>query len=109
MMPGRGRLPPGRSRELSGKGEGKFMDLADFHYYEPSKGHGLRHNPFNAIVAPRPIGWISSRNAVGQLNLAPYSFFNAFLYDPPITDSPQFPGRTPSRMSARPANSSGIW
>jgi hypothetical protein len=32
------------------------MDLADFHYYEPSKGHGLRHNPFNAIVAPRPIG-----------------------------------------------------
>ena len=60
------------------------MDLADFHYYEPSKGHGLRHNPFNAIVAPRPIGWISSRNAAGQLNLAPYSFFNAFLYDPPI-------------------------
>ena len=60
------------------------MDLTDFHYYEPSKGHGLRHNPFNAIVAPRPIGWISSRNAAGQLNLAPYSFFNAFLYDPPI-------------------------
>jgi flavin reductase (DIM6/NTAB) family NADH-FMN oxidoreductase RutF len=63
---------------------GKFMDPADFHYYEPSKGHGLRHNPFNAIVAPRPIGWISSRNAAGQPNLAPYSFFNAFLYDPPI-------------------------
>jgi flavin reductase (DIM6/NTAB) family NADH-FMN oxidoreductase RutF len=65
-------------------GEEEFMDLADFHYYEPSKGHGLRHNPFNAIVAPRPIGWISSRNAAGQLNLAPYSFFNAFLYDSPI-------------------------
>ncbi|TMK02883.1 MAG: flavin reductase family protein, partial [Alphaproteobacteria bacterium] len=31
--------------------------MTDFHYYEPSKGHGLRHNPFNAIVAPRPIGW----------------------------------------------------
>ena len=60
------------------------MDLIDFHYYEPAKGHGLRHNPFNAIVAPRPIGWISSRNTAGQLNLAPYSFFNAFLYDPPI-------------------------
>jgi len=40
------------------------MDQADFHYYEPSKGHGLRHNPFNAIIAPRPIGWISSRNAL---------------------------------------------
>jgi flavin reductase (DIM6/NTAB) family NADH-FMN oxidoreductase RutF len=56
----------------------------DVHYYEPSKGHGLKHNPFNAIIAPRPIGWISSLNAEGQLNLAPYSFFNAFLYDPPI-------------------------
>lgn len=60
------------------------MELADFHYYEPSKGHGPRYNPFDAIAAPRPIGWISSRNATGQLNLAPYSFFNAFLYDPPI-------------------------
>ncbi|QOZ51512.1 flavin reductase family protein [Bradyrhizobium sp. CCBAU 53338] len=60
------------------------MDLDDIHYYEPSKGHGLRHNPFNAIIAPRPIGWISSQNAQGQLNLAPYSFFNAFNYDPPI-------------------------
>lgn len=54
------------------------------HSYEPSKGHGLRHNPFNAIIAPRPIGWISSRSASGTVNLAPYSFFNAFLYDPPI-------------------------
>jgi Conserved protein/domain typically associated with flavoprotein oxygenases, DIM6/NTAB family len=44
----------------------------------------LRHNPLNAIVAPRPIGWISSRNAAGTLNLAPYSFFNAFNYVPPI-------------------------
>ena len=60
------------------------MDTENIHYYEPSKGHGLRHNPFNAIIAPRPIGWISSRNAKGQLNLAPYSFFNAFNYDPPI-------------------------
>lgn len=54
------------------------------HYYEPSQGHGLRHNPFNAIIAPRPIGWISSLGSQGQLNLAPYSFFNAFNYDPPI-------------------------
>jgi len=57
---------------------------ADIHFYEPSQGHGLRHNPLNAIVAPRPIGWISSRDAAGTLNLAPYSFFNAFNYVPPI-------------------------
>ena len=56
----------------------------DIHFYEPSKGHGLPHDPFNAIVGPRPIGWISSQNAQGQLNLAPYSFFNAFNYTPPI-------------------------
>ena len=56
----------------------------DFHYYEPEKGHGLPHNPFNAIVGPRPIGWISTRDAAGRFNLAPYSFFNAFAYTPPI-------------------------
>ncbi len=56
----------------------------DFHYYEPRNGHGLPHDPFNAIVGPRPIGWIASRNAQGALNLAPYSFFNAFNYVPPI-------------------------
>ncbi len=56
----------------------------DTHFYEPSKGHGLPHDPFNAIVGPRPIGWISSQNAQGGLNLAPYSFFNAFNYTPPL-------------------------
>ncbi|MBV8448854.1 MAG: flavin reductase family protein [Hyphomicrobiales bacterium] len=56
----------------------------DLHYYEPKHGHGLRHDPFNAIIAPRPIGWISSRGARGNVNLAPYSFFNAFCYHPPI-------------------------
>jgi flavin reductase (DIM6/NTAB) family NADH-FMN oxidoreductase RutF len=54
------------------------------HFYEPSQGHGLPHDPFNAIVGPRPIGWISSRGAGGAVNLAPYSFFNAFNYVPPI-------------------------
>lgn len=54
------------------------------HFYEPTQGHGLPHDPFNAIVGPRPIGWISTQNAQGQLNLAPYSFFNAFNYTPPI-------------------------
>ena len=56
----------------------------DIHYYEPSKGHGLPHDPFNAMVGPRPIGWISSQDNAGNLNLAPYSFFNAFNYTPPI-------------------------
>ncbi|MGV8917340.1 MAG: flavin reductase family protein [Pseudomonas sp.] len=56
----------------------------DIHFYEPSKGHGLPHDPFNAIVGPRPIGWISSQDADGKLNLAPYSFFNGFNYKPPI-------------------------
>ncbi|MDB5704294.1 MAG: Asp/Glu/hydantoin racemase [Sphingomonas bacterium] len=54
------------------------------HFYEPRHGHGLRHDPLNAIVAPRPIGWISSLSAAGVRNLAPYSFFNLFNYHPPI-------------------------
>jgi flavin reductase (DIM6/NTAB) family NADH-FMN oxidoreductase RutF len=54
------------------------------HFYEPRDGHRLRHDPFNAIVGPRPIGWVSTCNAHGDHNLAPYSFFNAFNYVPPI-------------------------
>lgn len=56
----------------------------NFHSYEPRFGHGLPHDPFNAIVGPRPIGWISTKSKDGVLNLAPYSFFNAFNYVPPI-------------------------
>ncbi len=52
-------------------------------FYRPTEGHGLPHNPFNAIVSPRPIGWISTRDSAGQNNLAPYSFFNAVAYVPP--------------------------
>ena len=52
-------------------------------FYRPEDGHGLPHNPFNAIVSPRPIGWISSRSGAGINNLAPYSFFNAVAYVPP--------------------------
>jgi len=52
-------------------------------FYRPAEGHGLPHNPFNAIVTPRPIGWISTRGTSGQNNLAPYSFFNAVAYVPP--------------------------
>jgi len=56
----------------------------DMHFYEPAHGHGLAHDPFNSIVAPRPIGWISTHDGAGHNNLAPYSFFNAFNYVPPI-------------------------
>ena len=54
------------------------------YFYEPQLGHGLPHDPFNAIVGPRPIGWMSTRSNAGVLNLAPYSFFTAFNYVPPI-------------------------
>ena len=54
-------------------------------FYETAKNdHGLPHNPIKAIVAPRPIGWITSMSAKGEINLAPYSFFNAVSDNPPI-------------------------
>jgi len=88
----------------------------DIHYYEPANGHGLPHDPFNAIVGPRPIGWISSQDADGRLNLAPYSFFNAFNYIPPIIGFSSV-GRKDSlnnieqtgELSSRPASSPGTW
>jgi flavin reductase (DIM6/NTAB) family NADH-FMN oxidoreductase RutF len=52
-------------------------------FYRPEDGHGLPHNPFNALITPRPIGWISSRAGDGTNNLAPYSFFNGVAYTPP--------------------------
>ena len=52
--------------------------------YQPRQGHGLPHDPLNAIIGPRPIGWISSHDGEGNHNLAPYSFFNCFNYTPPL-------------------------
>ena len=74
-------------------------------FYEPRSGHGLPNNPLGAIVAPRPIGWISSQNAAGVTNLAPYSFFNAVAYDPPqvmfaATSSHAFGGLKDSVLNA---------
>ncbi len=60
------------------------MAAAETYFYETASGHGLAHDPFKAIVAPRPIGWISTRDRAGRANLAPYSFFNAFSSAPPI-------------------------
>jgi len=53
-------------------------------FYRPEDGHGLPHDPFKALVVPRPIGWISSLDAEGRANLAPYSFFNGCGDAPPL-------------------------
>ncbi len=54
-------------------------------FYETAKNnHGLPYDPLKAIIAPRPIGWITSMSAKGEINLAPYSYFNAFSTRPPI-------------------------
>jgi flavin reductase (DIM6/NTAB) family NADH-FMN oxidoreductase RutF len=58
--------------------------MTEHHFYEPANGHGLAHDPLNAIVAPRPIGWISTMSVEGVRNLAPYSFFNLINYRPPL-------------------------
>jgi flavin reductase (DIM6/NTAB) family NADH-FMN oxidoreductase RutF len=58
--------------------------MKETYFYEPDRGHGLPHDPFKAIVAPRPIGWISTVDPDGSVNLAPYSFYNAFCESPPI-------------------------
>lgn len=55
-----------------------------YYSYQPALGHGLAHDPLNAIIGPRPIGWIASQDSAGHPNLAPYSFFNCFNYRPPI-------------------------
>lgn len=60
------------------------MTIRERYYYDPARGHGLAHDPLNAIIGPRPIGWIASVDESGHPNLAPYSFFNCFNYRPPI-------------------------
>ncbi|MDP2007259.1 MAG: flavin reductase family protein [Rubrivivax sp.] len=81
--------------------------VTDLHSYEPRLGHGLPHDPFNSIVGPRPIGWIATRSAEGVLNLAPYSFFNAFNYTPPIIGF----SSTTEKDSVRNARATGafVW
>ena len=75
-------------------------------FYTPGthKDHGLPHNPFKAIVSPRPIGWISTISADGKPNLAPYSFFNAVSETPPMvafSSSPGANGEKDSLINAR--------
>ncbi|PQZ93685.1 Asp/Glu/hydantoin racemase [Arthrobacter sp. MYb227] len=73
------------------------------HFYRPAEGHRLAHDPFNAIVGPRPIGWIGTLSPTGVRNLAPYSFFNAFSYKPPLIGF----SSTTRKDSARNAELSG--
>src|ERR1700712_3542888 len=61
-----------------------MSDSNAVHFYNPDEGHKLAHDPFKAIVAPRVIGWISSCDKAGRVNLAPYSFFGAFATFPYI-------------------------
>jgi flavin reductase (DIM6/NTAB) family NADH-FMN oxidoreductase RutF len=53
-------------------------------YDTAADNHGLKHNPFKALIVPRPIGWIGTRSKAGICNLAPYSFFNAVSDQPPV-------------------------
>ncbi|MFZ5709781.1 MAG: flavin reductase family protein [Pseudomonadota bacterium] len=80
-------------------------------FYRPEDGHGLPRNPFNAIVSPRPIGWISTRGAAGD-NLAPYSFFNAVAYTPPqvmFASTDAKPDRAGTKDSVANARDSGVF
>ncbi|MBI1251156.1 MAG: flavin reductase family protein [Alphaproteobacteria bacterium] len=61
-----------------------MRDPAADYFYAPETGHGLEHDPMKAIIAPRPIGWMSTMDAEGRVNLAPFSYFNAFCSRPPI-------------------------
>ena len=63
-------------------------------FYRPEDGHGLPHDPFKAIVAPRPIGWVSTLDAAGRANLAPYSFFNGCGDRPPLVMFAQTGGKS---------------
>ncbi|SDY77248.1 NADH-FMN oxidoreductase RutF, flavin reductase (DIM6/NTAB) family [Jannaschia faecimaris] len=80
-------------------------------FYRPEDGHGLPHNPFNAIVSPRPIGWISTRSTLGD-NLAPYSFFNAVAYVPPqvmFASTSAKPDRDNTKDSMAQLRESGVF
>ena len=81
-------------------------------FYTPSEGHSLPHNPFNAIVSPRPIGWISTRGEDGLDNLAPYSFFNAVAYVPPqvmFASTGQKPDRDGTKDSVAQLRETGVF
>lgn len=81
-------------------------------FYQPKDGHGLPHSPFNAIVTPRPIGWISTRDTDGRDNLAPYSFYNGVAYVPPqvmFSATGSKPGETGDKDSVANIRETGVF
>ncbi|ACM26650.1 flavin reductase family protein [Agrobacterium sp. SHOUNA12C] len=74
-------------------------------YTTDTNQHGLSHDPFKAIVAPRPIGWIGSKGRDGSINLSPYSFFNA------VSDRPKLVmfSSTGRKDSARNVEETGVF
>jgi len=70
-------------------------------FYQPRDGHGLPHDPFKAIVAPRPIGWVSTLDTQGRANLAPYSFFNGCGDRPPMVMFAQTGLKTPDGLTIK--------
>ena len=66
------------------QGSGPLTEQPEKYFYEAAQGHGLARDPLKAIIAPRPIGWISTLSTEGRANLAPYSFFNQFFDSPAI-------------------------
>ncbi len=81
-------------------------------FYRPEDGHRLPHNPFNAIITPRPIAWIGTRGSDGSDNLAPYSFFNAVAYVPPqvmFATTADKPDRDGTKDSAANIRETGVF
>src|ERR1700740_1992765 len=86
--------PSGRARSLTrsspashraGLTSARANDRKKPLFYRTDKNdHGLPHNPFKAIVAPRPSGWVTAMSRKGEINLSPYSYFNAVGDRPPI-------------------------
>jgi flavin reductase (DIM6/NTAB) family NADH-FMN oxidoreductase RutF len=84
------------------------MIVENLDFYNPADGHGLPHDPFNGIIGPRPIGWISSQDQQGDLNLAPYSVFNAFICCPHILGFSSTSWKDSVSIIEEPVNSFGI-
>ena len=82
-------------------------------FYRPGlDDHGLPRNPFNALITPRPIGWVASVDENGVSNLAPFSFFNGAAYEPPAV-SVAFTGAKLGELAGErkryPRQHQGVW
>ena len=71
------------------------------YFYDDPSNHGLKYNPFKALVSPRPIAWVSSKSAAGVINLAPFSFFNAVSDSPPMITLCAAPSHVAAHASRR--------